>query len=301
MITMLLSAVAALQPVPQSQVELVNLVPEYDAFAAAIAPLPDITPGPALRAHFAPVIPGYYATARNPEIDGYIEQSLAAWPEKREAVLAVADRFEREFAPALVAFEKEFGTLPGAHKVWLVNSLGEFDGAVRNLEQGPALMFGADVIERIHGDNRLGPLFVHEFFHGYHGMNWDGCDELACNLWTEGLAVHVARSLYPDASEGELLLVIPEPIKAKVDADLPGAACAVHALLDDTSSDAYRQMFSFGTPPSGFPPRFGYYVGSLVAAKLGETRSLKELASMDSATLRPLIAQTLAEMGGGCA
>ena len=301
MIAILSAALVAAQPAkPQSHAELVNLVPAFDRFHQLIAPLPEITPGAALRAHFAPKIGGFYTVERGGEdIDGRIEGALEEWPEKREVILAVADRFEAEFNPALVAFEAEFGALEGEHQVYLVHSLGEFDGAVRGLDRGPTLLFGADVIERIHGENRLAPLFVHEFFHGYHGMTWDGCNAIACSLWSEGLAVHVVRTLFPEASDGELLLTIPRPIPQEVDDNLPLAACSALALLDGT--DGYRDLFSFGNAESGLPPRYGYYLGELVAREIGKNRSLAQLAAMDSATVRPLIEATLTDIGKGCA
>ena len=302
MLMILSAALLAAQPVPQSKVELVNLVPAFDQFHQTIQPLPEITPGPALRAHFAPMVAGFYTRERVGErIDPAIEKALEDWPARREAVLAVAKRFETEFDPALVAFEREFGPFPEPETIYLVHSLGEFDGAVRGLDRGYTLMFGADVIEQIHGSNRLAPLFVHEFFHGYHGLKWDGCGELICSLWAEGLAVHVAHSLFPDASEGELLLTIPRAIKPEVDENLPRAACEALTLFEDTSGTAYMQLFSFNEPPSGLPPRYGYYLGELVARKLGESQSLAQLAAMDAATMKPLVTRTLEDMGEGCA
>jgi hypothetical protein len=38
------------------------------------------------------------------------------------------------------------------------------------------------------------------------------CDQVWCNLWTEGLAVYAAQQLNRDASDSQLLLMQPEPI-----------------------------------------------------------------------------------------
>ena len=44
------------------------------------------------------------------------------------------------------------------------------------------------------------------------------------------------------------------------------------------------------------PARMGYYIGYLVAADLGKTRSLKELAALTPAQAKPLIDQSMASM-----
>ena len=44
------------------------------------------------------------------------------------------------------------------------------------------------------------------------------------------------------------------------------------------------------------PRRFGYYVGYLVAAEAGKTRTLKELAQMPNDQVRPLVEQSLRGM-----
>ena len=46
----------------------------------------------------------------------------------------------------------------------------------------------------------------------------------------------------------------------------------------------------------GFPARMGYYLGYLGAADLGKTRSLKQLAALKPAEVKPLIDASLDRM-----
>jgi uncharacterized protein YjaZ len=46
----------------------------------------------------------------------------------------------------------------------------------------------------------------------------------------------------------------------------------------------------------GLPPRMGYYVGYLVVSEAAKTRSLKQLAALKPAEVKPLVASTLKRM-----
>jgi hypothetical protein len=50
-----------------------------------------------------------------------------------------------------------------------------------------------------------------------------------------------------------------------------------------------------GRPQKGaiLPPRYGYYVGYLVAQEAGKKRSLKELAQLRNEEVRPLVEASL--------
>ena len=79
-------------------------------------------------------------------------------------------------------------------------------------------MFGADVIARVHGDRDVRPFFHHELFHLLHGRTFSDCGALWCALWNEGLATFVAHRLNPAASDDQLLLTQPVPLRAAVEA-----------------------------------------------------------------------------------
>jgi hypothetical protein len=292
----ILAAPAAAAP-PAPRLKLIDLTPQFAQAYEATKALPDDQKVAAFDAAFAKLLPGFYDGAR-PGAGGArypvrVLRALNAWPEQRAGVEAVSGRFAAMLAPAQASFEARFGPMTGYPPVYLVHSLSEFDGGTRDLPDGVRLIFGADVIARIHAQHAIQPFFHHELFHILHARTFTGCDQVWCTLWQEGLAVHVATELNPGATDDELLLTQPAPIRAAVEAHRAEAVCAVTARLDSTDEKAMNALFSFERLAPNLPPRFGYYVGSLVAKDLGRTRSLPELARLDNAHAKPLIEAAL--------
>src|SRR6185436_496403 len=117
----------------------------------------------------------------------------------------------------------------------------------------------------------------------------------------EGLAVYVAASLNPKATDEELLLTVPEPLRPAVEKDRAAAVCAVVARLDSGDEATANALFSFQRLSPQLPPRFGYYVGYLAAREMGRARSLRALAELTPAQVRSELEPTLRRLGGGCA
>ena len=107
------------------------------------------------------------------------------------------------------------------------------------------------------------------------------------------MAVYVGLELNPGATDEELLLTQPEPIRPGVEKDRAAAVCAVTARLESTDPKDSEALFSFSRMSPGLPPRFGYYVGFLVAQELGKTRSLVQLSKLDVDEARPLVVAAL--------
>jgi hypothetical protein len=177
-----------------------------------------------------------------------------------------------------------------------VHSFGEFDGGTRELPQGNFLLFGADMIAKLHMEHDVRPFFHHELFHLYHARYFPECQPVWCALWTEGLANHVAASLNPGASDAELLLNWPEPLRPAVDRNRKLAVCAIRGRLESTDPKDYGALFSNGKPDVDLPPRYGYFVGYLVASEAGKTHSLLELARMRADEVKPLVEKMLASL-----
>jgi hypothetical protein len=156
------------------------------------------------------------------------------------------------------------------------------------------------MVARLHMAHDIRPFFHHELFHLYHQRSFPGCEEVWCSLWTEGLATYVARDLNPRATDEELLLTLPEPIRPAVEKDRAAAVCAVAAQLDSRDDAVQNALFSFGPgAPGALPPRYGYYVGYLAAEELGRTRSTEALAKLGPRDVRPLLEQALLKLAGG--
>ncbi|MEO9132084.1 MAG: hypothetical protein ABI240_12850 [Sphingomonas sp.] len=95
-----------------------------------------------------------------------------------------------------------------------------------------------------------------------------------------------------------MLLTIPMPIRPAVDSRLSEAMCGLSAKLESTAKEDYAPFFTFGQgSKSSFPPRYGYYLGYLLAQKIGETMPLAQMAKLPPARVRPLLDRTLAGYG----
>jgi hypothetical protein len=287
-------------PAPASNLELVDLTGEFAKVQAENSSKSPQEQAEAIRADFAKRLPGFYDPARFGDNAAKWTQSfprkIAGFPTEREATAEAAKRFHAMFPRAVASFEKAFGPVPYKRPVYLVVSLGEFDGGTRNLPQGEVLLFGADMIAKYHAKNDVTAFFHHELFHIYHSARFADCGQVWCSLWIEGLATYVASRLNPNATDAELLLTLPEPIRPEIEADRRPAVCAAIARLDSTKNEDLAALFSFERLGPGMPPRFGYLLGDWVAADLGRTRSLEDLADLKGPSLRTEIEASLRRM-----
>ena len=306
-IVIALAVVAAAFAVPATAqgtagLQFIDYTDEFDRVWTATASLPDAERARQFKAEFAKVLPGFYDHRRmrgatEAQYDERLLKGLKAYPDQRAGIMRVAREFTVTIAPARASFESAFGPMTGYAPVLLVNSLGEFDGGTRTLEGKGYLMFGADMIDRLYKTTPIQPFFHHELFHLYHSRSFEECEAIWCGLWTEGLAVQVAATLNPGSTDASLLLTFPVPLRDAVEKDRRGAVCSVVAKLDSTNPADYPPLFQ-GRPNQGgaFPPRYGYYVGYLVAQDLGRTRSLKQLAALKANEVRPLVEASLRQM-----
>ena len=297
-----LMAVAAPAAPASANLQFVDLTGDFDRIWKETSALPETERAKSFRAAFAPILPGFYDPERVKDFvtaeryDAAILKSLNAYPQQLDSILRVSRDFQQMVGPARREFEATFGPMTGYPPIYVVHSLGEFDGGTRELKSGSHLMFGADVIARLYVDTPIKPFVQHELFHLMHGRSFPDCEKLYCSLWQEGLATYVAASLNPGADDTALMLTMPAPIRPAVEANKAGAICAVRARLDSEKPDDYASLFYGSSKIEGFPARMGYYVGYRVAQDLGRTRDLKQLAAMSPAEVRPLIVQSLDAM-----
>lgn len=285
--------------------KLVDLTDDYERIWDETQKLPDDRRVAQFKRSFSALLPGLYDAKRFAKFgmsvadyDHLLGQKLRDYPTDRGAILSVSRRFAKQFAPARRSFENAFGPMKGFPPIYLVNSHGEFDGGTRDLLAGSRLLFGADMIAKIHKGKSIGPFFHHELFHLLHSRTFKDCSQIWCNLWSEGLATYVALTLNPDADDEALLLTIPQPIRPAVESNRKAAGCAVLARLDSESGSDYAALFS-GRPKSAIanqPPRFGYFVGLLVAQEVAKGRTLTELARLSVAETRPLVRDAVSNL-----
>ena len=281
---------------PQAGREQIRLIDLTDDFAAVWEKSRAMDEGErvaALRAHFEPLFPGFYSREKAGPFaySDLILKALREYPEKRAGVEEVSRRFRSMLAPTQKRFEGVFGAMGEMPPVYLLHSLGEMDGGVRNRGGGLTMIFGADVIAQNHLGHDIAPFFHHELFHAYHARFFKGCGSVWCGLWSEGLAVYVASRLNPGASDSELLMTRPVPLRAAVEANRKQALCTVLQRLDST--DTGNLFFGGGADFADLPPRAGYYIGYLVAAEAGKRRTLQKLARLPAEEVRPVVEQSL--------
>ena len=274
-----------------------DLTAEFDRFAMATAGMPDAERIVAFEKQIGPIANGFYSRERTPSgYDFRVLVQLKAYPERRAGTLAVSRQFNELFDPARKSFEAVFGPVSSQEPVYLLDSMGELDGGTRELNGKSTLLFGADVIAEVHSGQRMNAFFYHELFHLYRQAKDTSCMAVWCALWEEGLATYVSSRLAPGASDDELVLNLPQPIRPVVEANRERAVCAVARRLNSTTEEDFSALFQGDDRLPGFPARMGYYIGYLVAAEAGRTHSLHELANMSLVEARPLIDASLARM-----
>jgi hypothetical protein len=252
------------------------------------------------------LLPGFYAPRNGTtpaRYDASVARALKEFPELRPRYEQVKRNFPAAFEAGLQHFRKAFPGFTPDVPVYLLHSLGEMDGGIRELGGRNYLIFGADVIASIHDSRTLTPFLDHELFHVEHARYFPECGQVWCALWAEGLATYAAKVMNPGADDQQLLLTSPKPIRAAVDATWPRAVCFTREKLDSSSDDDINALLSSGPDAGEFPRRFGYYVGLRAAEESGGEHSLAELAKMPPDQAKAALTKgidRLIEKAGGC-
>ncbi len=305
----LVLAVSATPTKQASGPAFTSLAGDFTAFYDRTAQMPEVERIAAFRARFNALLPGFYEPRygrTSAEYDKAVARAFTAFPEIRARYGKVQDAFPQVYAAGTAHFRLTFPDFRPDIPVYLLHSLGEMDGGTRNIRKRNVMIFGADVIARLHDDESIGPFFDHELFHIYHGRFHPDCLQIRCSLWQEGLAVYATEVMNSTGDPHMLMLDTPEPIIAEVDADMAGALCLVRSKLEATSQADFGPLFMGGrrNEDDRFPRRYGYYIGYLVAKEAARTVPLPKLVRLDARGARPVIAQALARLiakAGGCA
>lgn len=252
------------------------------------------------------LLPGFYAPrfgSTQAQYDARIASALDGFSGLRARYEQVQRGFPAAFDAGIHHFRKVFPHFTPDVPIYLLHSIGEMDGGTRELGGRIHLIFGADVIARIHEPRDLAAFLDHELFHVENGKYFADCDQVGCLLWAEGLATYAAKVMNPGADDQQLLLTSPKPIRAAVDAQWPAALCFTRARLFSAESADMQALFVGGAGNGQFPDRFGYYVGLRVIEELGGRYSLPKLARMRSEKARAVLTEgveRLVRKSGGC-
>jgi len=258
----------------------------------------------AFRKNVASKYPEFYSASRLNVTEQVYDEHIAKFIDRfgpiREDYLDVAKNFGDEMPRHMASFSKTFPDFRLTTPTWLVHSFGEMDGGTRDYGNRTDLIFGADMMVKLHHKEDLAPLFHHELFHVYHGERFDcASDAMWTSLWREGLATYVSQVIHPNASESELLLDFPKGMATATRARLPESWDHLAKVLDVSDSATSLELFSTKAGNSSLPSRRGYYLGYLVAKEAGKTRDLVTLANMKCEPVHDLIRSTVRQMQTG--
>jgi hypothetical protein len=233
------------------------------------------------------------------------EAAVAAWLPRFDGLAAatrrVHARFVRDYASRLATFRRALPDFdPAVSPVTLLPSLFRFDGHLEAGGKVLPLYFGPDGIVRWHGaDADLDVLFSHELFHCYHAQRnpalmLDPKAPVFGNLWLEGLATYASEQLNPGA--GLLHVLLDDEALAQADrATLRRVAQALLDHADDTDAATLASFFGMGAQ-AAWPARAGYYVGLLLARRIGASMPLPRMAALPTPQVRTLLLDGLREM-----
>lgn len=193
----------------------------------------------------------------------------------RETYSAVRRNLDENLRTFRLAFP-DFN--PASVDIYIAHSLGGSNGAVMMVHDRPLFYLGIDMMALYNRTDDQGPFFHHEFFHAYHIQKFRPDERFFCPLWMEGLAVHVARTLHPNATLPELQLS--EVMIRQSQPRMLTLLDEISANLENTDPKLRYKYFNVQSKDPQTPLRCGYYLGYLLVRDLARGRSLSELSEM---------------------
>ncbi len=285
-----------------------------DAFTPALdlaAAPAKLSPGDQANA-FAVKVIGQFPDLYDPQVLGLppgpkravrIVSTLDALRKDKAAAIAVRDAVSQAVPGIAAVYAQNFPDFHCDFPIYLLDSLGQLDGAGRIVGGRPSLVVGVDML--MTEKPALRPvLLAHEFFHRYHAQAGGFSDDAGQGqplwrvLWAEGLATYVSLKLTPGATLADAL-ILPADLEVEAKPKLPDIVARLKSKLDKVDPATYRLLFTYGgkdAAKAGLPWRSGYYAGYLVAAELGKTKTLSALAHMRGQILRKAIDAALTKI-----
>ena len=207
------------------------------------------------------------------------------------AMRALSASLPNEIISVEAQFTKAFADMRWRGPIYVMASVGCFNGRSQLIQGRQALLLGVDDMAGLHETN-VRPLITHEMFHRYHYSHFAFEPELPqalwVRLWAEGLATFVAGRLNPGASTYELTTISPEAI-SRMDSQMSVLTKRFLGRLNSTSQADATAYFSDDSANKQIPPRVGYYMGLEVAQYLARRYPMQTMAGWDHAQAKPHI------------
>lgn len=230
-----------------------------------------------------------YAALDDPHIAWYLQheaKDAASVGEAHALLVRALPQVLSSFAAAFPKFN------PATLTVYLMPSMGSFDGMTKDVDGHHGLLLGVDNIAEEKAPT--GVLIDHELFHVYHhDVNPAFFPTKTENdlyqfgvyrqVWAEGMATFVSQQL--NAGTTEATALFSQRLASLPVQDRKLLACFVEQHFDSRSGADATLLFDGGKHPPGLPARGGYLIGYLVAKQLSAKMSLSQLADLQGDTL----------------
>ncbi|MCP4585065.1 DUF5700 domain-containing putative Zn-dependent protease [Pseudoalteromonas sp.] len=269
-----------------ADVEVINLADDFYTLYQSTQTLTQEKRAEQFSQHFASQFAPFYS-------DKSFLKAIAGFSAIEEVYHSKNKRLSKELNSSMESFIATFPDFKSETPIYILHSLGRFNGATRDLNGKSYLMFGVDLMAKYHNWKNDTPFFHHELFHVYHENLFQCHVELWCSIWTEGLATYVSHQLSPSASDDELMLNIPDNLIEKIQSRELYSLVDLKKKFYSIKPETYSSFFNFTQDETNLPYRRGYYLGYILAKEIGKNYSLEQLAKLDKKTVESLLLKEL--------
>jgi hypothetical protein len=230
--------------------------------------------------------------------------------EARPALRAIADSLPVRVDAYWASFVRSFPETRGGAAIYLLPApQSAIGGWYRPLPKRDVLVLGFATLASMSSDVDMAVFVHHEMMHLYHAQNNPEMREAVAStfmnrgdhktalyelVWMEGLASHASRVLNPTAPTRAFMS---DRSMQENDAARSRTARAFLDHLVSTDS-ATLDAYVYGASDA-VPPRASYYIGMLLAERLGQRYSLAALARLHGVELRNAISSELRRIAEG--
>lgn len=281
-----------------------NYAAAFLAYWQSVESLPLQEQIEAFHATMAPQFPAFYTyrmqqwTNAGQQPDVELGKQLQAFPALKAQFVEKMQQFAGQLSECIASFQDAHpGFEADKHDVYLVHSFGEMDGGTRVIDGKFYFLFGIDQMARghTHFDSEV-PFFHHELFHVYHNqyLTTEPWQYLWKVVWTEGLAVFVAKQLSPNATPAELLLDSPAGMIDAIEADAQTHWSDLQSKMYSSSEQDYETYFLTSSSSAKIAHRAGYYLGYVLVQHISQTMTTTQMVQLQASDIVPLLQSAIA-------
>lgn len=217
-------------------------------------------------------------------LDGRSEQDWAKVERCQTTLVTALQYAQTVYARSVPTFD------PAASPVYILPSLGRFDGHVGQEGVSSPLFLAPDTVPAFHpAEDDLRVLTTHELFHCFQAQRRSPdrdrtvSSPLHAVVWREGSATYASERLVPGALP-ERVLTGTTLLHLAQEQERAAAAAMLERL--DSIAEADKVLFLSARDQAAWPGRTAYRFGLDVAREVGASVSVEALAKMSPALTR---------------